>query len=72
MAEVGKAPRRSKAEALEKLKRDLGDVALKDLTRERLITFGKTPAREGAGPVTLGMDLGYIRTVLIMQPRFTA
>jgi integrase len=65
MAEVGKAPRRSKAEALEKLKRDLGDVALKDLTRERLITFGKTRAREGAGPVTLGMDVGYIRTILI-------
>lgn len=65
MAEVGKSPRRSKAEALEKLKRDLGDVALKDLTRERLIAFGKGRAKEGAGPVTVGMDLGYIRTVLV-------
>jgi len=65
MAEVGKSPRCSKAEALEKLKRDLGDVALKDLTRERLIAFGKFRAKEGAGPVTVGMDLGYIRTVLV-------
>jgi integrase len=65
MAEVGKSPRRSKAEALEKLKQDLGDVALKDLTRERLIAFGKSRAKEGAGPVTVGMDLGYIRTVLV-------
>lgn len=65
MAEVGKSPRRSKAEALEKLKRDLGEVALKDLTRERLIAFGKARAKEGAGPVTLGMDVGYIRTILV-------
>jgi integrase len=65
MKEVGKSPRRSKRESLQKLRRDLGDVALKNLTREQLIGFGKARAREGAGPVTVGMDIGYIRTVLV-------
>ncbi len=65
MREVGKSPRRSKRESLKKLRRDLGDVALKNLTREQLIGFGKARAREGAGPVTVGMDIGYIRTILV-------
>jgi len=43
----------------------LGCVTLRDLSRERLIAFGKLRAKEGAGPVTIGMDLGYVRTVLI-------
>jgi integrase len=65
MREVGKSPRRSKRKSLEKLKRDLGRIALRDLSRERLIAFGKSRAKEGAGAVTIGMDLGYVRTVLI-------
>jgi integrase len=65
MREVGKSPRRSKQKSLEKLKRDLGRIVLRDLSRERLIAFGKSRAKEGAGPVTIGMDLGYVRTVLI-------
>jgi integrase len=65
MREVGKSPRRSKRESLKKLRRDLGDVALKNLTREHLIGFGKARAREGAGPVTVGTDIGYIRTILV-------
>jgi hypothetical protein len=50
MRDVGKPPRLSKRKSLEKLKRDLGHVALRDLTRERLIAFGKARARVGAGP----------------------
>lgn len=50
MSEVGKAPRRSKAFMLEALRQKLGHVKLKDLTRERLIQFGKDRAKEGAGP----------------------
>ena len=65
LTEVGKAPLRSKAKSLEKLEALLGTVALADLNRERLIRFGKDRAREGAGPVTLGIDIGYIRTVLV-------
>jgi hypothetical protein len=65
MREVGKAPRRSKRKSLEKLKRDLGSVMLRDLDRERLIAFGKSRAKGGAGPMTIGMDLGYVRTILV-------
>lgn len=35
-----------------------------ELDRERLVQFGRDRAREGAGPVTLGIDLGYIKTIL--------
>ena len=65
MCEVGKAPRRSKAASLEKLRRSIGQVRVADLTRERLIDFGKTRSKEGAGPVTISMDVGYVRTVLV-------
>lgn len=65
LAEVGKPLLRSKRLCLEKLKTMLGHVALKGFTRERLIEFGKRRAREGAGPVTLGIDIGYIRTILV-------
>jgi integrase len=39
-------------------------LALQELDRDRLIQFGKERAVEGAGPVTLSMDLGYIKTIL--------
>ena len=58
MAEVGKAALRSKAATLDKLQATLGSVTIGDLTRERLITFGKLRAKEGAGPVTVGIDIG--------------
>ena len=41
MKEVLRAPRRSKAFTLDALKTKLGKLKLKDLTRERLIQFGK-------------------------------
>ena len=65
MTEVGKTPRRSKSLTLNSLKAGLGSIRLADLTRERLIRFGKDRACAGAGPVTLGMDLGYVRTVIV-------
>jgi integrase len=30
-----------------------------------LIAFGKSRAKEGAGPVTIGMDVSHVRTVLV-------
>jgi integrase len=42
----------------------VGRLRLPELDRARLIQFGKERAREGAGPVTLSIDLGYIKTVL--------
>jgi len=64
MTSVGKAPGRSKAYSLEFLKQRLGCIRLADLDRETLIEFGKVRAKEGAGPMTLSIDLGYIRTLL--------
>lgn len=64
LREVGKRIGRSKAASLGFLERRLGRLRLSELDRERLIQFGKDRAREGAGPVTLGIDLGYIKTIL--------
>lgn len=64
MQEVNRAPRRSKAFTLQSLKAHLGKVKIHELTRERLIEFGKDRARAGAGAVTIGMDIGYIKLVV--------
>ncbi len=64
LKEVGKAPRRSKAFTLDALQSKLGSVKIGDLTRERLIQFGKDRAKEGAGGVTVGMDVGYIKLII--------
>jgi integrase len=64
MKEVGKPPQRSKSATLELLQRKLGALTLAQLDRERLIRFGRDRAKEGAGPVTLGMDLGAIKLVI--------
>ena len=42
----------------------LGHLRLPELDRECLIKSGKARALEGAGPVTVGIDLGYIKTIL--------
>lgn len=64
LQEIGKLIRRSKTASLAFLERRLGRLRLPDLDRERLIQFGKERARERAGPVTVGIDLGYIKTIL--------
>ena len=64
MKEVNQAPRRSKAFTLAALKEKLGKVKLKDITRERVIQFGKDRAKEGAGAVTISMDVGYLKLVV--------
>lgn len=64
LEEVGKRFGRSKSASLTFLEQRLGQLRLSELDRERLIQFGKERAREGAGPITLGIDLGYIKTIL--------
>lgn len=64
MKEVGKAPGRSKAATLDMLSKRLGKKKLPELDRELFVKFGRERAAEGAGPVTLSMDLGVIRLVL--------
>ena len=38
-------------------------MKIQDLTRERLIEFGKKRAKQGAGSSTLAIDFSFIRTV---------
>jgi integrase len=64
MCDVGKPPLRSKAATLNMLKRELGKCNMAALDRERVIRFGRERSAQGAGPVTIGMDIGIIRLVL--------
>jgi hypothetical protein len=64
LEEVGKAIGRSKTASFTFLDKKLGHLRLPELDRERFIKFGKARALEGAGPVTVGIDLGYIKTIL--------
>ena len=64
MCEVGKPPRRSKAATLPTLKRDLAKEKIGHLDRQKLIDYGKMRADQGAGPVTLGIDIGVIKMII--------
>jgi integrase len=64
MKSVGKAPGRSKDATLRMLKRELGKLNMAELDRERVVRFGRKRAAEGAGPVTLSMDIGAIKLVM--------
>lgn len=62
--EVGRPLRRSKQAVMESLKRDLGATRIDRLDRATIIKYGQRRAKQGAGPVTLSVDLSYLRTVL--------
>ena len=64
MTDVGKPPGRSKDATLAMLKRRLGARNMVELDRERLLTFGRERAAEGAGPMTLSIDIGMIKLIL--------
>jgi integrase len=64
MCEVGKPPRRSKAATLAALKRDLGKERIGHLDRQKMIDYGKMRAEQGAGPVTLGIDIGVTKMII--------
>ncbi|MER8855646.1 hypothetical protein NKH94_29390 [Mesorhizobium australicum] len=72
MCDVGKSPRRSKAAALDMLQRHLGKCNIAALDRERLIRFGRERAAQGAGPMTLGIDIGFVKLILAHAAAFTA
>ena len=65
MCEVGRASLRSKACCLEKLDRALGQIRVRNLDRTTVVDFGRRRAQEGAGPVTVGMEVGYLRLVFL-------
>ncbi len=64
MSDVGKAPRRSKAATLDLLKRELGRLNMVEIDRECVIRFGRRRSKQGAGPTTIGIDVGVIKLVL--------
>ncbi len=64
MGELKRAIPRSKRFVLESLRRELGDLAIGRLNRERLIAYGKKRAGEGAGPATIAIDFSYLHTVM--------
>ncbi|WP_208702807.1 MULTISPECIES: hypothetical protein [unclassified Mesorhizobium] len=64
MCDVGKSPRRSKAAALDMLQRHLGKCSIASLDRERLIRFGRDRATQGGCPMTLGIDVGFVKLIL--------
>jgi hypothetical protein len=63
---VGRKIGRSKLSMLELLKADpVGKTKFAELDRLKLIAFGKRRAKGGAGPVTVGMYVGTIKTLLV-------
>jgi integrase len=64
LADTGKPLRRSKEAVLRRLKEDIGDLAVSDLTKQKLVQFGRRRAKEGAGPATLAIDFSFIGTVM--------
>ncbi len=64
MKSVGKAPRRSKAATLKMLKTRLGGKKIAHLDRQLFIDFDQRRATEGAGPITLSIDIGAIKLIL--------
>lgn len=64
LQEVKKPLRRSKRAVLHALNAELGSVRVFRLDRALLIKYGKKRAQQGAGPVTLSVDLSYLRTIL--------
>jgi integrase len=64
LASVNKPLRRSKRAVLERLDEELGSTPINNLTREKLIAYGRERAKAGAGPATLAIDISFIGTVL--------
>lgn len=64
LAELGRVFGRSKEATLLRLKDELGATRINNLTRDALLQFAKRRVKQGAGPVTIGIDISFIGTVL--------
>ena len=71
LMEFRKLLRRSKFAVLKSLKQDLGATRIGNLDRAALIRYGMKRARNGAGPVTLSIDLSICTQYSPMQQPFT-
>ena len=56
---------RTKRAAIEGLRERLGHLPLRAPDTQTLVRFAVDRKREGAGPVTIGVDLSYLGTILI-------
>jgi integrase len=56
---------RSKAQALDKIEKLLGQRRLAELKTAAFVEFCRTREAEGAGPATILQDFSYVRTVLV-------
>lgn len=65
MREVGKLLRRSKAYSLQKLRQDVGQLRIEQIDRESVIQFARDRRSDGAGPVTIAMDISYLKTIML-------
>lgn len=63
MADARKRIGRTKLEALLHLHRTIGETPYARIDRQFIIDFGRERARGGAGPVTVGMYVGWIKLV---------
>ena len=55
---------RSKEATLFRIREDIGDTRLDRITHEFLIEFAKRRSKDGAGPVTISIDISFIGTVM--------
>jgi len=62
--ELNRSIGRSKEATLLRIKDTIGAMRVSNLTRENLINFAKFRAKAGAGPVTIGIDISFIATIL--------
>ncbi len=64
LKELGRGIGRSKEHTLFRLRETIGATRLNQITRDFLVDFARRRAKEGAGPVTISIDLSCIGTVL--------
>ena len=65
MCEVGKPPRREPRPPRSRHSSAIsGKEKIGHLDRQKLIDYGKMRAEQGAGPVTLGIDIGVIKMII--------
>ena len=57
---------KNKTAVLKSLRRDLGEVLVPHFTVDRLMAYIRQRKKDGAGGVTIALDLSYLRTVLQM------
>lgn len=55
---------RSKESVLLRIKDSIGTTRISHISRDGLVQFAKRRAKEGAGPVTIGIDISFIGTVM--------